>query len=134
MKGFLKVGLLIAVAMALFGTYRFVSAQDETSPGRIPVKAPTFHKEIPANAPKFNKGIPDVVLTEHVLDGTYLTIGAGRGAPVPAATLTPIDSPSTVVCPGSARIPVRSLLTSSFRQPGARGAITLPSAFTWTAT
>lgn len=102
MKGFWKVGLLIAVAMALFGTYRFVSAQDETSPfGRIPVKAPTFHKEIPANAPKFNKGIPDVESTEHVLEYTYLSVGTGHGAPVPATTLTPIDSPSTVVCPGS---------------------------------
>ena len=106
MKGFLKVGLLIAVAMALFGTYRFVSAQDETSFfGRVPVNAPTFHKKIRAKAPTFNKEVQDAevqdAVTEHVLAETYLVIGNGgpSGTSVPAATLTPIDSPSTVVCP-----------------------------------
>ncbi|MGB0109937.1 MAG: hypothetical protein WBP52_15685, partial [Terriglobales bacterium] len=77
MKGFLKVGLLIAVAMALFGTYRFVSAQDETSPfGKVPVKAPTFHKEIQAKAPTFNKEIKDDFSTgtAEALVATYLTV------------------------------------------------------------
>jgi hypothetical protein len=120
MKGFLKVGLLIAVAMALFGTYRFVSAQNETSFGRIQAKAPTFNKEIRAKAPLDAVSTPlDVVSTEHILVGTYLSVGNGAGATVDPATFTPVDTtPTTVFCPGTCTILANQFVQTAGTQSG----------------
>jgi hypothetical protein len=91
MNRFMKIGLLMALVIALFGTYRFVSAQDrQTGP-------PTA--KMPDSLPIFSDVSPPAV--KEVLQGTvsnaarpafFSSLGSGTVA---------IDSPTTVTCPGT---------------------------------
>ena len=90
MSKLLKVTLLLALAVGLFGVYRHVSAQGgQSAKARGYDTAPTFHVDI-----------SDVLATKHVLEGTYINSG-DYNASVSASTFTPIDTQLTVACPGT---------------------------------
>ena len=92
MSKLLKVTLLLALAVGLFGVYRHVSAQGgQSAKARGYDTAPTFHVDI-----------SDVLATKHVLEGTYINSGEyeGSAGSVSADTFTPIDTQLTVACPG----------------------------------
>jgi hypothetical protein len=76
MNRFVRMGLLLVLVMALFGTYTFVKAQNET---RVPPPA-----------------------IKHVLAGTYTNSCDASCPPMPLPPgFTPIDAPTTVACPGT---------------------------------
>ena len=77
MNRFVKIGLLMALAIELFGPYQFVSAQEQ--------------QDAPATA------------TKHVLQGTYINSGeyTTNGGFISPAEYFPIDSQLTVSCPGT---------------------------------
>jgi len=91
MNRLVKIGLVIGLAVVMFGTYRYVSAQEgQSGKARGYDTAPTFHVDI-----------PEVIATKHVLQSTYLNSGDLGGASFPANTFTPVDTQLTVVCPGT---------------------------------
>lgn len=91
MKSFVKVALPIALAVGLFGTYRFVLAQ-ETRSGPTTANMPN---SLPVSAEA-----PNVVATNHALVKTY----ANSFRPFFFTTLAPgtvaIDPLTTITCPG----------------------------------
>lgn len=92
MSKLLKVSLLLAFAIALFGAYRYGQAQDALMPGQGPDRPPTFDVE--------NSAEPDGVATKHALEGTYNNTGLAE-VTTSAGVYTPIDTQLTVVCPGT---------------------------------
>jgi hypothetical protein len=94
MKRLLKMILLTAVVLALFGaSYHYVTAQDEhTQQGSAPLTA--------LQAPVTNT-IPPPVATNHVLQRTYLSSGNFSSTFFPAGNLSPLDSAQTIQCPGT---------------------------------
>lgn len=98
MNRIVKIGLLMALVVGLFGSYRLVSAQDEVSRGsRVKVEAAVFHAQDTAqttNAPAAIK---------HILTGTIINT-CGASCPImsmPAFGFTPVDAATTVTCPGT---------------------------------
>ena len=71
MKRFGKIGMLVALAMMLVGTYRYVSAQETNT-----------------------------LATKHVLQGTIITSGF-PALTVPPTGSTPVDAPQTISCGGT---------------------------------
>jgi hypothetical protein len=93
MKRFAKIGVLMTVAIALFGAYRHVSAQGEQATRfRTRAVPPTFvlqPSELPPPA------------TKHVLVGTYVNQWTGTSLTLTADAFTPIDPVTTITCPGT---------------------------------
>jgi hypothetical protein len=91
MNRFVKIGLLMVLVIALFGSYHFVKAQSESRATAL--VAP----------PVFSQQSPPVVGTKHVLETTIInTCGAVcPGGPLTAGVATPIDAVTTVTCPGT---------------------------------
>jgi len=91
MNRFVKIGLLMALALALVGSYRFVVVAQEGPSS--PMSPP------PSSAP--GAQAPEVLGTNHVLSRTYINscIPAGTcGLIVPAKTYTAVDAPTTINC------------------------------------
>lgn len=86
MNRFVKIGLLMALAMALFGTYRYVSAQEPNTPA-----------------------------TKHVLLGTIISTSI-NSMPLAANALTALDSPQTVSCPGTTTCTIQAEQVASTAQ------------------
>jgi hypothetical protein len=94
MSKLLKVTLLLALAVGMFGAYRHIAAQEtEASKARSPIPLPTFDVEVSQD--------PNVVALNHVLYRTYINNGSYGPATVAASSLTPIDKQLTVQCPGT---------------------------------
>jgi hypothetical protein len=94
MSKLLKVTLLLAVAIGFCGAYRYGAAQDTgSSEGRAHFSPPTFDVQVSLD--------PNVLATSHVLEKTYNNNGLYGPISVPALSYTPIDTPLTVVCPGT---------------------------------
>jgi hypothetical protein len=95
---FVKIGLLMALVMGLFGTYRMVSAQDEISRGnRVKIEAAAFR----APAASQTSNAPAAI--KHILTGTIINT-CGTSCPsmsMPAFGFTPVDAATTVTCPGT---------------------------------
>jgi hypothetical protein len=92
MNRFVKIGLLMVLAVALFGTYRFVSAQEKES------GPPTGVAPGQVSAPA---GESYVLATKHVLQGTYTNFARpGSGTPFGSGVVA-IDSPTSISCPGT---------------------------------
>jgi hypothetical protein len=93
-----RIMMLVALAIALVGTYRYVSAQEHYfQAGRASVTPPTLTIQ-PSSV--------NVSAQKHVLGGTYINHGAFtliNGAPlsITAYTYTPIDTATTITCPGT---------------------------------
>jgi hypothetical protein len=80
---------LIAVALVLLGTYRWVFAQPESNGGNPPASAPvSYSARSLSSAPN------------EVLQQTYLVHGTRSGAFFPAREYRAVDHPQTVQCPG----------------------------------
>lgn len=95
MNRFVKIGLLMVLVMALFGSYRFVKAQNERS-------RPAASAVAPAVISLQGSNIPPTTI-KHVLMGTIInTCGSScSSGSFPAGGTTPIDAPTTVTCPGT---------------------------------
>jgi len=94
MKRFMKIGLLMALAFVLLGAYRYVSAQEEHSQaGKMPGPPPPVFTGPPPGT--------DAPATKHVLVATYYTAGSLGGTSLVPDTLTPVDTPQTISCPGT---------------------------------
>jgi hypothetical protein len=92
MSKLLKITLVLAFAVGLFGAYRFGAAQEAGSASdRIAIHWPSFDVEISPNV---------TLATKHVLEGTYISSGQYDNN-VPANTNVALDAPLTVPCPGT---------------------------------
>jgi hypothetical protein len=91
MNRFAKVGLLMVLVVALFGTYRFVSAQDRQ------LGPPTA--KMPDSLPTSSEVPPPVV--KQVLQGTAINASRPTFFAAFGAGTVPIDSPTTILCPGT---------------------------------
>ena len=90
MNRFVKVGLLMVLVLALFGTYRFVSAQERESGQPTSIKAP---ENIVHEQP------PPVLATNHVVKETYINHAElSFGIFFPGGFFA-IDSPTSISCP-----------------------------------
>jgi hypothetical protein len=89
MNRLLKVALLMALVIGLFGAYRYVSAQEEHAQRG---GAPKVNVLVPA--------VPAIAATNHALNRTYITSGNYASTVFPAGS-TAIDSPQTIQCPGT---------------------------------
>jgi len=96
MSKLLKVTLLLAFAVGLFGAYRYGAAREAgPSQVRASIHFPTFDVQVSPEA---------TLATKHVLEGTYNNSGLFEGTGgefVAANTFTAIDTSLTVVCPGT---------------------------------
>lgn len=92
MNRLLKLGLLMALVIGLFGAYRYVSAQEgqSTARGSAATKAPVLQVDV-----------PNIASTKHVLQGTYVNSGNYGDVAFPANTFSAIDPALTVTCPGT---------------------------------
>jgi hypothetical protein len=90
MNRFVKIGLLMVLVIALFGTYRFVSAQERES------GPPTGVKVVEDVTPVEP---PPALATNHVLKVTYISAAEpANGIPF-SRNFTPIDGVSSISCP-----------------------------------
>jgi hypothetical protein len=93
MSKLLKVTLLLALAVGLFGAYRHIAAQeDEPSRSRARMTPPTFDVQVSQE--------PSALATNHALEKTYINHGFS-GIAISPSTYTPIDTQLTVLCPGT---------------------------------
>lgn len=86
MKKLVMVAVVVAVSIALFGTYHHVRAEANGRPGG-PIK-------LPGIAP------PPVTLTNHALSGTY--IDQAMSDVTVGSSFQPIDSAVTITCSNTA--------------------------------
>jgi len=94
MSKLLKVTLLLALAVGMFGAYRHIAAQEtEASKAKSPILPPTFDVQVSQD--------PNALATKHVLQGTYNNNGVFGPGTVSGSTSTPIDAQLTVLCPGT---------------------------------
>jgi hypothetical protein len=90
MNRFVRIGLLMTLVVVLFGTYRFVSAQERESGPPTSVQAP---ENVGLEQP------PPVLATNHVLKATYNTEAEpSLGVPF-SSGFTAIDGVSSISCP-----------------------------------
>jgi len=93
MSKVLRVTILLAFAIGLFGAYRHIAAQEAgSSTGRVRFTPPKFDVQISQD--------PKALATKHALQGSYNNNG-DYSTSVAASTYTPIDSQLTVACPGT---------------------------------
>jgi hypothetical protein len=92
MNRFVKMGLLMVLVIALFGSYSFVKAQNETSQRTTSAVPPVFNSE-DSNVP------PPVV--KHVLVGTYSNVNRPASFSALAGGTTAVDPVTTITCPGT---------------------------------
>jgi hypothetical protein len=91
MNRFVKIGLLMVLVIALFGSYSFLKAQDEArmTPSVAP---PVFNLE--GNFP------PPAV--KHILEGTYINeCDSSCSGTLVSGGYAPVDAVTTVTCPGT---------------------------------
>jgi hypothetical protein len=91
MNRFVKIGLLMVLVIALFGTYRFVVGQDRQS-GRPTAK-------MPDSLPISLEQPPSVI--KHVLVGTYSNVNRPAGFSALAGGTAAVDPVTTITCPGT---------------------------------
>jgi hypothetical protein len=93
LRRLLKVTLLLALAVGLFGAYRYVAAQEsQLGLDRVRINLPTFDPQTSVE--------PDSVDMNHVLERTYIANG-NMGTFIAASTNVQIGPQVTVVCPGA---------------------------------
>jgi hypothetical protein len=92
MNRFAKSVLLMVLLLALFGSYRFVSAQETQSPSPIAVND---QENVPSEE------APPALATDHVLMATYLNqFAATTGIPFSGGSLA-IDPLTSISCPAA---------------------------------
>jgi len=97
MKKAAKIGCLVAVAIAVFGAYGYLTAHSKHSQaGKTPFTPPVFSVLPSEAAPALAKN--------HALVRNYYTAGTLDGAAISVTTHTPVDSLQTVQCPGTSGI------------------------------
>jgi hypothetical protein len=90
MNKLLKVTLLLVLVVGFFGAYRYGAAEDEgRAEGQGPLP-PSFDTQV----------ISDGASVKHILEGTYINSGLYEST-TSAGVYTPIDSATTVQCPGT---------------------------------
>jgi hypothetical protein len=92
MNRFAKSALLMVLLLVLFGSYRFVSAQETQSPSPIAVND---QENVPSEE------APPALATDHVLMETYLNqFAATTGIPFPGGSLA-VDPLTSITCPAA---------------------------------
>lgn len=94
MKKAAKIGGLVALAIAMFGAYGYLTAQSKHSQAGKTLSTPPVFSVLPSEA-------APALATNHALVRNYYTAGTLGGVEISAHVFTPVDTIQTVQCPGT---------------------------------